>query len=492
MGEIERIARRQRHGSAHGATVEMQAVPNHQWPQVGHPIINKHVPLIPLHIFKVLTRRRPGAAKDGAGAAAAGWDVDLTINDIFAGMHLIASAKGHGFLRDDTTDEYMGDDSSQYLSNEYKLLRTEKVDTKDNQGKKHRHKKRQQRLRKKLLRAQGSEADETDASTDDDEDEDDHRPYRCVYAEALRYTLSTARFRRLHLGSHHRAIRNNGQTRRARLPGARHRAPGDAGEDDAAAAEADEQEQESDRSRHFDHTDATLPPANKILAAFTGCLLEIQEQEAAKVLDLYLGKRDRREIMHLFLLRNLFLHKYEFHDLESFSARHAAGDRGTEKEALTVEDPLLGEDLCETFARHYEQSRLERCLLDDGNDAGAHLEADFNLTDVIFSVHENYTHFYLIPELCYDEAENDLHEAARPRGGGHHHSDPHARFHQRGRIGLVIADGIRTLIIVAQQKQSEDERSRTEAAYYYNQARQNESYYHTNNNNQTGAFVNYL
>lgn len=82
------------------------------------------------------------------------------------------------------------------------------------------------------------------------------------FVKALSLTLSAAKWRRLHLRNHHRALRNNGQTSRNRLG-----------------------------SHRAQNTEQYLPAENQILTSFTGQLLEISSEEMFNLCHEYLDKQ---------------------------------------------------------------------------------------------------------------------------------------------------------------------------------------------------------
>lgn len=86
----------------------------------------------------------------------------------------------------------------------------------------------------------------------------------CVFLSSLSKTLTAAKQRRLHLGNHHRAVRNNGQRSRNRLGGL--------------------------ADSHKDPDSATLP-VNKMLADFSGALLEVSAEEISNLCDSLLGEK---------------------------------------------------------------------------------------------------------------------------------------------------------------------------------------------------------
>jgi hypothetical protein len=113
-----------------------------------------------------------------------------------------------------------------------------------------------------------------------------HQVRDCTAAEEpeflhrLAETLRSAKHRRLHLGNHHRAVRNNGQTTRnrtGRSGGAVAPTSLSVSVASAGAGGAGSQQQQP-------------PPMNRMLRGFHGDLLEITEREARMVTSKLLGK----------------------------------------------------------------------------------------------------------------------------------------------------------------------------------------------------------
>lgn len=116
-----------------------------------------------------------------------------------------------------------------------------------------------------------------------------------LFLQALEETLKSAKRRRLHLGNHHRAVLNNGQTTRNRS-GQRHQPPqslnASSGPWDVRSASASSpltpRPSFADPSPHPAARSPPVPlpappPVNRILRYFTGRLMEVTKREAHAV-----------------------------------------------------------------------------------------------------------------------------------------------------------------------------------------------------------------
>ncbi|CAD2217728.1 hypothetical protein ADEAN_000520800 [Angomonas deanei] len=140
-------------------------------------------------------------------------------------------------------------------------------------------------------------------------------PVEQCYREALLQTLTSARRRRVHLGSHHRAIRNNGRGTRNRLDGQR-----------PTQAELNE--------GNYTY------PINALLENFKGLLLEITETEARGVCQDILHKP---YLVDDFLLRNVMYPKKEKGHQASYSDSGVMNDARSDAEitAAVCNDTLV-------------------------------------------------------------------------------------------------------------------------------------------------------
>ncbi|KAG5495082.1 hypothetical protein JKF63_02135 [Porcisia hertigi] len=112
-----------------------------------------------------------------------------------------------------------------------------------------------------------------------------HHVWNCTededpaFLRRLSETFRSAKHRRLHLGNHHRAVRNNGQTTRNRLGRSFDAGASDARSFSLSAANA------AGTTTPPQHP----PPMNRMLHKFSGVLLEITEREAKMVAGTLLG-----------------------------------------------------------------------------------------------------------------------------------------------------------------------------------------------------------
>ncbi|CAC9531552.1 conserved hypothetical protein [Leishmania infantum JPCM5] len=230
-----------------------------------------------------------------------------------------------------------------------------------------------------------------------------------AFLQRLSETLRSAKHRRLHLGNHHRAVRNNGQTTRNRAGRSAGAGSADAPSLSLSAAGTATPPQQP-------------PPMNRMLRGFHGDLLEITEREAQLVAGTLLGMP---RVIDEFVAFRCYDPALLYHRLYSSStAIDRAGTRGTPREARG-EAPWLKDNSVLSDG----VSPISRQTTQAGSSGPTHQSVETPaaippLTTLTPSLRPLpfFTRFFLAPELCHD-----------------------------GCIALIVVDVVRVLVIVEKE-----------------------------------------
>lgn len=226
-----------------------------------------------------------------------------------------------------------------------------------------------------------------------------------AFLQRLSETLRSAKHRRLHLGNHHRAVRNNGQTTRnraGRLTGA--------GSADAPSL--------SLSATGTATPPQQPPPMNRMLRGFHGDLLEITEREAQLVAGTLLGMP---RVIDEFVAFRCYDPALLYHRLHpSSTAIDRADTRGTPREAPWLKDSAVLSDGVSPISGQTTQA---------GSSGPTYQSVEPPATTPPLTTWTPplrplpfFTRFFLAPELCHD-----------------------------GYIALIVVDVVRALVIVEEE-----------------------------------------
>ncbi|KAG5469395.1 hypothetical protein LSCM1_02612 [Leishmania martiniquensis] len=238
-----------------------------------------------------------------------------------------------------------------------------------------------------------------------------------AFLRRLSETLRSAKHRRLHLGNHHRAVRNNGQTTRNR-----------AGR--SVAAGSPDAPSLSPTATHSVGTATPpqqQPPMNRMLRDFHGDLLEITEREARMVVGTLLGMPLVIDDFVAFRCYDPALLYRKLYPSATIMAR--SDTRGTAREALGAppslnDRSLLSEAMSLITGQAMGAERSDFVHQSVEAVAEPHMPASGTppLRPLPF-----FTRFFLAPELCHD-----------------------------GYIALIVVDVVRALVIVEKEVDTTD------------------------------------
>ncbi|KAG5493544.1 hypothetical protein JIQ42_01915 [Leishmania sp. Namibia] len=238
-----------------------------------------------------------------------------------------------------------------------------------------------------------------------------------AFLRRLSETLRSAKHRRLHLGNHHRAVRNNGQTTRnraGRLAG-------------TGLVDAPSLSPPATHSAGTATSPQQPPPMNRMLRGFHGDLLEITEREAQLVAGRLLGMPSVIDDFVAFHCYDpALLHRKLY---PSSTANDRTATQCTAREALGATPSLEGSSVpAEATPRITRQSIyaessgfVHRSVETHAATSAAAAQAP-PLRPLPF-----FTRFFVAPELCHD-----------------------------GYVALIVVDVVRALVIVEKEVDTTD------------------------------------
>nr|CCM18577.1 hypothetical protein, conserved [Leishmania guyanensis] len=233
-----------------------------------------------------------------------------------------------------------------------------------------------------------------------------------AFLQRLSETLRSAKHRRLHLGNHHRAVRNNGQT-------TRNRAGRSAG---VSLADGSSVSLSASTAAGTATPPQQPPPMNRMLHGFHGDLLEITEREAQLVAGTLLGMP---RVINEFVAFRCYDPALLYRRLHpSNTAIDRTDTQGTPREALKATPPLK-----DRFVLSDALSPINRQTTEAGSSGVTHQSTETPAAHVVATTRTPplkplpfFTRFFLAPELCHD-----------------------------GYVALFVVDVVRALVIVEKE-----------------------------------------
>ncbi|CAG9580697.1 conserved hypothetical protein [Leishmania major strain Friedlin] len=230
-----------------------------------------------------------------------------------------------------------------------------------------------------------------------------------AFLQRLSETLRSAKHRRLHLGNHHRAVRNNGQTTRNRAGRSAGAGSADAPSLSLSAAGTATPPQQP-------------PPMNRMLRGFHGDLLEITEREAQLVAGTLLGMPRAIDEFVAFRCYDPALLYHRLHP--SSTAIDRVDTRGTPREARGEAPWLKDNSVLSDSVSHISRQTTQVGSSEPTYQSVETPAAIPPLTTRTPPLRPLpfFTRFFLAPELCHD-----------------------------GYIALIVVDVVRALVIVEKE-----------------------------------------